>query len=89
MATTQSSLSLVGPVIAATEDDARVLASSIFRAVPGPVRIDVPEEQRAFRRWLHSLGLREQSVRVEMASGTERLPWQIPQRFALAAQVWG
>jgi GNAT superfamily N-acetyltransferase len=89
MATRQGLQSLVGPVIASSEEDARSLTSAILRAVPGPARIDVPEEQHSFRDWLQSLGLQEQGVRVEMALGTERLPWQVPQRFALAAQAWG
>jgi GNAT superfamily N-acetyltransferase len=89
MATAQGELALVGPVIAATESDARRLASSLFAAVGRPVRIDVPGEQDTFRAWLRSLGLRELGVRAEMAWGARRLPWQVSERFALIAQAWG
>jgi GNAT superfamily N-acetyltransferase len=89
MATAQGELALVGPVIAATDGDARRLASSLFAAVSRPVRIDVPGEQETFRAWLRSLGLRELGVRAEMARGARRLPWQVSQRFALIAQAWG
>jgi hypothetical protein len=41
------------------------------------------------RRSLVALGLREMSVRVEMAFRTVRAPWQVPERFALASQAWG
>jgi GNAT superfamily N-acetyltransferase len=89
LATPQAGQALVGPVIAQREDEARALVLAIFMAVRGPIRIDVPGEQIAFREWLRKLGLTEQSVRAEMARGASRLPWQAPQRFALAAQAWG
>jgi GNAT superfamily N-acetyltransferase len=89
MATEQSPFSVLGPLLAETEQEARSLASAIFRAMPGPFRIDVPLEQVAFRAWLSELGLQERAQRVEMARGTARLPWQCAQRFALATQAWG
>ncbi len=89
MATEQSPFSVLGPLLAETEQEARDLASAIFRAVPGPFRIDVPLQQAAFRAWLVELGLQERAQRVEMARGTARLPWQTAQRFALATQAWG
>jgi GNAT superfamily N-acetyltransferase len=78
----------LGPVLADTEETARVLTLSIFRAVGGPVRVDVPAERGAFRAWLLDLGLVEKGVNVEMARGGG-LPWNVPQRFALATQAWG
>jgi GNAT superfamily N-acetyltransferase len=89
MATSQGPHALVGPIVSETEEDARQLALALFGTVRGPVRIDVPAEQVTFRRWLVGLGLVEQSTRAEMALGALRLPWQVPQRFALAAQAWG
>jgi GNAT superfamily N-acetyltransferase len=89
LATAQGPATLVGPVLAETEASARALTAALLRAVPGPVRIDVPLEQLAFRRWLSELGLREQAIRAEMARGAARLPWQGPRRFALATQAWG
>ena len=61
---------------------------SIFRAVAGPVRVDVPAQRSAFRAWLLGLGLVEKGVNVEMARGGA-LPWDVPQRFALATQAFG
>jgi hypothetical protein len=52
------------------------------------VRIDVPVEHVGFRSWLVTLGLQERAQRVEMAR-SKRVPWQVPQRFALATQAWG
>jgi GNAT superfamily N-acetyltransferase len=88
LATTKGPYALVGPVIAETEDVARSLVRAIFSALPGVVRIDVPAEHTAFREWLAALGLPEKGVRPEMARGGS-LPWQVPQRFALATQAWG
>ncbi|HEY5376965.1 MAG TPA: hypothetical protein VIK01_24960 [Polyangiaceae bacterium] len=78
----------LGPVLADAEETARALTMSIFRAVGGPVRVDVPAEQRAFRAWLLGLGLVEKGVNVEMARGGA-LHWNTPRRFALATQAWG
>jgi GNAT superfamily N-acetyltransferase len=89
LASVQGEGTLVGPILAETEEDARSLAEELFAAVGGPVRIDVPVEHVEFRRWLQGLGLREQALRVEMARGAERMPWQVSQRFALATQAWG
>lgn len=89
MATAQESQTLVGPLFAQSEADARALAMAAFRAAPGAVRIDVPGERHAFRAWLTGLGLVERLVSVEMARGATQLPWQVSQRFALAAQAWG
>lgn len=79
---------MVGPVIAENEEVARTLVSAIFSACRGPMRIDVPAQHIAFRQWLASLGLPEKGVRAEMARGGA-LPWQVPERFALATAAWG
>jgi GNAT superfamily N-acetyltransferase len=89
MATAQGPIALIGPIVAESEDDARMLIASLFATAPGPVRIDVPAEHAGFRAWLRQRGLGEQVTRAEMARGAARLPWQVPQRFALASQAWG
>jgi predicted N-acetyltransferase YhbS len=89
LVTAQGEHGFVGPILATTEAGARELALGLFAAAAGPVRIDVPVEQAAFRAWLAQLGLREVSQRVEMARGAPRMPWQVAQRFALATQAWG
>jgi GNAT superfamily N-acetyltransferase len=80
---------LVGPLFAQSDATARRLLHAVFACTPGPVRIDVPTQHRAFREWLVDRGLREHSSRVEMVSGAEQAPWQVPERFALATQAWG
>jgi GNAT superfamily N-acetyltransferase len=89
LATGQGAGSLVGPIWAGNEDDARALARAVFVLLGRPVRIDVPLEQASFRRWLVGLGLQERGIRVEMGWRSERLPWQTGARYALAAQAWG
>jgi GNAT superfamily N-acetyltransferase len=78
----------VAPIIAQDQRTARALARAIFRAVPGPMRLDVPGEQAEFRSWLTELGLVEKGVHTEMARGGA-LPWHVPARFGLATQAWG
>jgi GNAT superfamily N-acetyltransferase len=89
LASAQGEGTLIGPIMADTEDGARALAAALLSAAVGPVRIDVPVEHVAFRQWLRASGLRGQAVRVEMARGVGRMPWQVAQRFALATQAWG
>jgi GNAT superfamily N-acetyltransferase len=89
LATAQGGHFVVGPLVAKTEEHAQALFESIVWSLPGPVRIDVPGERTTFRAWLSRLGLKQQKMRPEMARGGERLPWQAPERFALAAQAWG
>lgn len=89
LATLQGEQALVGPVLAETEPEARRLFSALLAAVARPARVDVPLEHDELRGWLGRLGLREVSVRVEMARGAPRMPWQVARRFALATQAWG
>ena len=88
LATAKGPYAQLGPLIAETEDIARTLVRAIISALPGPVRIDVPGGRTAFRAWLRGLGMPEKGVRPEMARGGS-LPWQVPERFALATQAWG
>lgn len=89
IATQHGENALIGPILAANQDDARRLCQALLSRVARPARVDVPLEHVELRRWLVQLGLREMSVRVEMARGAGRLPWQASQRFALATQAWG
>ena len=88
LATTQSMGSRVGPIFADCEQTARALTRDLFLRLSGPVRLDVPGEQRAFRAWLSELGLVEKGVHLEMSRGGP-LPWHVPQRFGQATQAWG
>jgi hypothetical protein len=78
----------VGPIFADCEQTARALTSELFRRATGPVRLDVPGEQRAFRGWLQGLGLVEKGLHLEMSRGGAP-PWCVPQRFGQATQAWG
>lgn len=89
LATAFEAGTVLGPLLASSEDGARQLVRAVFAAVPGPVRIDVPAEHVSFRSWLVGLGLRELAQRTEMALGAARVPWQVPARYALATQAWG
>jgi len=88
LATSQPNGSRVGPIFAEDEPTARALSRELFRALRGPVRLDVPSERRAFRAWLTSVGLTEKGVHLEMSRGGA-LPWNVPQRFGQATQAWG
>jgi GNAT superfamily N-acetyltransferase len=88
LATRQPMGSRVGPIFADSEETARELTRDLFLRLTGPVRLDVPGEQLAFRAWLQGLGLVEKGVHMEMSRGGA-LPWRVPQRFGQATQAWG
>jgi GNAT superfamily N-acetyltransferase len=88
LATSQPNGARVGPIFADSEETARRLTRDLLLRVPGPVRFDVPGEQRGFRAWLQGLGLVEKGLHLEMARGGV-LPWCVPERFAQATQAWG
>jgi len=88
LATRQPLGSRIGPIFADSEETARTLTRDLFLRLGGPVRLDVPGEQRAFRGWLSSLGLLEKGVNLEMSRGGAP-PWNVPQRFGQATQAWG
>lgn len=89
LATPHGDHTLVGPILAESFEGACLLLSAVLSAISGPLRIDVPLDQQDFRRRLVELGLREVSERAEMARGARRMPWQVPERFALSTQAWG
>jgi len=88
LATSHEKGTRVGPVLAQDEATARSLVSAIFRAVSGPMRLDVPGDKLEFRGWLRELGLVEKGVNTEMVRG-QIPPWHVPARFGLATQAWG
>ena len=87
LATSHASGARLGPIIAASDEAARSLTMALFRAIGGPVRVDVPAARREFRRWLQSLDLVEKGAHLEMSRGGA-LPWDVAQRFGLATQAW-
>jgi len=88
LATSQPNGSRIGPIFADSEATARRLTQDLLLRLSGPVRFDVPGEQRAFRSWLQELGLVEKGVHLEMSRGGA-LPWQVRERFGQATQAWG
>jgi GNAT superfamily N-acetyltransferase len=88
LATPQPNGARIGPIFADCEETARALTRDLLLRVPGPVRFDVPGEQRGFRAWLLELGLVEKGVHTEMSRGGA-LPWCVPERFGQATQAWG
>lgn len=88
LSTLQPNGARVGPIFADSERTARILTRDLLLRAPGPVRFDVPGEQRGFRSWLLGLGLVEKGVHLEMSRGG-RPPWRVPQRYGQATQAWG
>lgn len=89
LATGQPAGARVGPILASDEAAARTLTAALFGSIRGPVRLDVPAEQVAYRSWLRSLGLIEKGTHIEMSLGEPQPAWCSRARFGLATQAWG
>ena len=85
-----SSFHQVGPVMAASQEDAGRLVRAALSALAGrPVLLDVPEARAGLRRELRRLGFEEQRPFIRMARGvsiSNRAPRQL---FASAGPELG
>lgn len=88
LATSQSGVTVVGPVIAVDVETALALAAGCVEE-DANVRIDLPASQATLERALVDRGLAVADVRPEMTLDGRPLPGERALRFALAAQAYG
>lgn len=78
---------VIGPVIAATAEQARQLISDLASLVPGPVRVDLDDRHPRLRRWASRHGLRPRNATALMIRGGslsgDRSRWFCPFMQAL------
>ncbi|MCL6599730.1 MAG: GNAT family N-acetyltransferase [Alicyclobacillus macrosporangiidus] len=79
----------LGPVVARDVSIALALVRRVSSDWTGPVRVDVPHEQTAFRCRLTAGGFRERMTSPVMSIGTDRLPGERPTLFALLDPAMG
>jgi GNAT superfamily N-acetyltransferase len=80
----------IGPIVAASAQDAMALCQACARGLAGrPAVIDVPVRQDSFIAWLGSQGFVEQRVLTRMALGGERMGMHIERQFAIAGPELG
>jgi GNAT superfamily N-acetyltransferase len=81
---------IIGPVIAAGEDEAIALVAAAARAAPaGVLRADIPATAERLAAWLTAAGLPVIDTVTVMLRGSWPATWQGLQRFGLALQAWG
>jgi GNAT superfamily N-acetyltransferase len=80
---------VLGPVIAAHDDDALTLVRALLTREVRPRRIDVPSSHRKLIARLVALGFRDLETRPVMSLGGTPPPGDLARRFALAAQAFG
>ncbi len=80
---------VIGPVIAASVDDAATLITDTARAVAGPVRLDLDECQPALRAWATSRGLALRYSEPLMVRHGRPLPGDRSRWFAPLMQSLG
>jgi hypothetical protein len=79
---------VVGPVVAATVDDAKALITDLAKAIDGPVRLDLDDRYPRLREWATQRGIVARELTTVMVRGGTRLPgdrsrWFIPVTQAL------
>ncbi|MGA8114369.1 MAG: GNAT family N-acetyltransferase [Actinocatenispora sp.] len=79
---------LVGPVVAATADDARTLIADTAARVDGPVRLDLDDRHPELREWATRHGVPVRGRTDVMVRGADELPgdrdrWFVPVMQAL------
>jgi GNAT superfamily N-acetyltransferase len=81
---------IIGPIVAASEDEAVALvAVAAERAPPGVLRVDVLAEAERLAAWLTAAGLPAIDTVTIMLRGDWPTTAQQPRRFGLALQAWG
>lgn len=80
---------VLGPIIAAHDDDALTLARALLSREVRPRRIDVPGNHPRLIERLVALGFRDLETRPVMSLGGAPSPGESARRFALAAQAFG
>jgi GNAT superfamily N-acetyltransferase len=81
---------IIGPVAAASEDEAIALIAAAAKAAPpGVLRADIPGHAEGLAAWLAAAGLPAIDTVTVMLRGNWPATWQGLQRFGLALQAWG
>jgi|FEC22Drversion2_1045045.scaffolds.fasta_scaffold00459_26 GNAT superfamily N-acetyltransferase len=81
---------IIGPIVAPSEDDAIALAAAAAKAAPpGVVRADIPAEAERLAGWLTASGLTAIDTVTVMLRGSWPVTRTGLQRYGLALQAWG
>ena len=80
---------VIGPVIAGSADDARILVADIAGSVAGPVRLDLGGRHPQVREWATGHGLAPRASSAVMVRGGRSLPGDRARWFAPVMQALG
>jgi GNAT superfamily N-acetyltransferase len=81
---------IIGPVVASSEDDAIALVAAAARAAPaGVLRVDIAAPAERLAAWLTAAGLPAVDAVTIMRRGNWPVTSKGLQRFGLALQAWG
>jgi GNAT superfamily N-acetyltransferase len=80
---------IIGPVIAASADDAATLIADVAGAVAGPVRVDLGDRHPRLRAWVTGRGLALRDSETVMVLGGRPLPGDRARWFAPFMQALG
>ncbi|HWD06532.1 MAG TPA: GNAT family N-acetyltransferase [Amycolatopsis sp.] len=89
LGTIHDGITVIGPVIAPTDDEARALIRGIARAADGPIRVDVDFTHAAVSKWCRSSGLVPLEPAPRLVLGGKPLPGAAKLRYSPANRALG
>lgn len=81
--------SVLGPVVAMNSDIAASIVEHLAKGCQGRLRIDVPDEQKAFTRYLKEYGFRNENQPPLMLKNARQLPVRNDTLYGIASQAFG
>ena len=80
----------IGPVLAANENDAKILIKKVISGLKRqPFVVDVPEEKKEFTKWLIGLGFQAQRPFIRMYQNENLFPGIPEQQFLICGPEFG
>lgn len=80
---------LIGPVLAATADDARTLVADLLGSAGGPVRLDLDDRHPQLRAWVTRQGVPVRNTTAVMVHGARPWPGDRSRWFSPVMQALG
>ena len=80
----------IGPVLAANEEDARILIAKVIRSLLGqPLVVDVPADKKELTEWLKGIGFQSKRPFIRMYQNKNPYPGIPEQQFLICGPEFG
>ncbi|SDX31924.1 Acetyltransferase (GNAT) domain-containing protein [Marininema mesophilum] len=80
---------ILGPIVAINKDVASYIIHNLAKGYQGKIRIDVPDKQHSFLKYLEQCGFKKVSRPPVMIKNSNQLPERKNLLYGIAAQIFG